>query len=122
MPATETKAAATDLLADRASVLLDQVKADPELWEVCGKYDLGAPLRVAADLAMQTFSPVDACHVELDVDPDTALPRLVLDITVNTSNDVAFRQYAAYTRQWVAALPPEAREQIRLIFHTPQNQ
>jgi hypothetical protein len=122
MAATTIKRSVADSQSERVRLLLDQLKADPEMWEVCGKHNVGPALRVAAELAMEVFSPIAAAQVELDVDPDTGEPRFVLDITVDSSSDEAFSQYSTYTRRWVAALPPEARERVRLIFHTLRDQ
>ena len=83
----------------------------------CSDKGLTPYLLISLRLAQECFSPIRRLQVELELDPDTDEPRVIVEVGVDLPVDEVLRQNAAYSRQWVAKAPLDVGQKIRLLYN-----
>lgn len=89
-----------------------------EVVRYCQSRGLLPHLETALRLADECFQPIHRLAVSVEPDPEVQdEEKVVIDIWLTMSVDEAVGHQSAYNRRWVDLAPPEAINQIVLIFY-----
>ncbi len=68
-------------------------------------------------LAELHFAPYRHLSLSMETDPETGHRTVVIDVTLSIGVAEVVKRKQAYTREWITVAPPNAREQIRLLYN-----
>lgn len=91
-------------------------RVPPDVTAHCEAHGLSEHLWLALRLAEQTFGPIRHLTAEVETDPETGEPAVVIDVASELGPDEAVVRKRAYTQQWVASVPPDVIGRIRLVL------
>jgi hypothetical protein len=88
----------------------------PDVRKFCEDRGILGYLRLALQLATQTFQLHSDPLVTIETDPETDEEAVVIDVSSPMTCDEAVGRKLQYTRQWVQSVPPDVIGTIRLIL------
>jgi len=88
----------------------------PEVRKFCEDRGVLDYLRLALQIAAQTFELHGDPLVTIETDPETDEEAVVIDVSSPLSCDEAVERKLQYTRRWVQSVPPDVIGTIRLIL------
>jgi hypothetical protein len=88
----------------------------PDVRKFCEDRGIVDYLRLALQLAAQTFQLRSDPLVTIETDPETDEEAVVIDVSSPMGCDEAVERKLQYSRQWVQSVPPDVIGTIRLIL------
>jgi hypothetical protein len=87
-----------------------------DVLNLCAKRGNLAHLRSAIRLASEHFKSIRNVEIRVQLDPDSDVQRVIVDLALNGEIEEALVSQRAFYGAWAQTVPPSQQETVRLLY------